>query len=98
MTPRTATTTTIHAAVISDRLGEAAKPAVDGNVCSVVIVSVLTKAMDEMGMDPVRIELPRHEVARAHPGSAGPPPEGDPGPGRTGRSGKHLHPLEGLLH
>src|SRR5262245_11364081 len=97
MKPRTATAATIHTAV-RNPFGAVAGRAADGNVCSVAIVSVLTKAIDEMGIDPVRIELPRHQVASTHPGPAGPLPERDPGPGCAGRGGKHLHALEGLLH
>src|SRR4029453_13961879 len=69
-----------------------------GNVCCVAMVLVLPEAVDEMRVDPVRIEPASYEVAGAPPGAAGPLPERDRGPGCAGRGGKHLHPLEGLLH
>src|SRR5512134_3587787 len=98
MTPRTAKATAIHTAVIGDRFDAADVPAADDNVCSLLIVSVLTKSSDEMRVDPVRIEPAGHEIAGAHPGSVHPLSEADAGPGCTARGGKHLHPLEGLPH
>src|SRR5262245_41510194 len=98
MSPRTAIARAIHTAVIHVRFGAAAGLTVECNVCCVAIVVVLTKAGDEMGVDPVRIEPASHEVAGAHPGPAGPLPERDPRTGCAGGSWKHLHALERFLH
>ena len=50
--------------------------------------SLLTEAVDEMGVDAVGIEPAGHEVAGAHPGAAGPVPEARPGcPGAPDAAG-----------
>src|SRR5262245_48735893 len=97
MSPRTAIARAIHAAVIQTRFGAADGLAAEGKGCGTAIVLVLTKAIDEMRVDPVRIELAGDEVSGAHPGAAGPLPERDPRAGCAGRGGEHLHTLERLL-
>jgi hypothetical protein len=40
--------TAIHSAVIGDRVDAVDVPAADGNVCSLLMVSLMTKSGDEM--------------------------------------------------
>src|SRR3954466_7925903 len=59
--------------------------------------SFLTKSVDKMRVDAIRIEPAGHEIAGSHPGASSPVAERHPGTGRTRGGGHHLHPLECLL-
>src|SRR5262245_11516305 len=92
----------IHTAPVSDRVGAAAGLGMEGCARRVVVAfamaSLIPEAADEMRVDAVGIEPQSDEITSAHPGSMAPLSQGDPGPGCAACGGKHLHPLERLLH